>query len=163
MHWEPLGTNVHVQQSWFRVMCCCKIEKIPTVMKAAGMMLPCIHITLLAGCKQLNTGGAVRLQGRCPTLINTCWTLRGFYQLYTSRTNFQTLARWRRGRREKKLRNWMSSIRPSCLNYWEKTTTSTALTARQKVSLTELGVNLHVRNVCVKRWNNVGTWQLTGC
>lgn len=143
---RPNTRPIQLALTWYS----CAAVKIPTVVKAAGMMLPWIHITLLAGCKLAQHRRYSAATRGCPTLFNRSWALRGFYRLDRSRTKFQTLSRWQRGRREKKPRNWMSSIRPFCPNCWEKTTTSIVLTVRQKVSLL---CKPHVRNVFEKmKW-----------
>lgn len=58
------------------------------------------------------------------------WLRLVILQLYKVGIKAQT---WRPDRRERRPRNWTSSTRPSCPNCWERTTTSTAPTARQKV------------------------------
>lgn len=74
----------------------------------------------------------------CPASFNTLRGLFGINQLLLKhRLTFRPFkTRWRRGRKEKKPRNWTSSTRPSFPNCSEMRITNTVRTVKRKVRQT---------------------------
>lgn len=127
------------------------VAKFPTAVKAAGVMLPCIHVTLLAGW--MLTGGAPDCRRNVLAVLPEAEPLCFFTKPTEAGITLWNLTTWRRAQKEKKPRSRMSSIRPSCLNCWGRTTTSTALTAEPKVSETHTPLEWKPQapNVCAQR------------